>query len=660
MAGSGGVDIANLRALVRSRQPVDPIADPRTCEPGPELAAAMADRIVVREVDGHRRVDLQHLSGDELIDLMAATARQATWAEAVQLATVNELAHRRPHLPGGWRRDPTDLPYWHSEFATDEISVALRISGQAARRRLEIAYGLTRLPGTTAALLAGRIDSYRAQVIVDGLCGVTLDDAGDAAAARIEADVLTRAGDQTAAALRRSVRRAVLRHDPAAVAQREKAARTERHVELCPAADGMAWLSALLPAVDATACWQRLTTLVHATSPADDTADDASPDKRGIDERRADTLVDLLLGRDTTTAPAVAVQVQVTVPAATVTGASDAPAELAGYGPISADTARRLLGAALADPGLDTSTSATNGSGPADNGRDASTDVMCAGWPQTWRRLLTDPVSGALLDVGQRTYRPPVAIDRHVQLRDRHCRFPGCRQPATRCDRDHVTRYPDGPTAVHNLASAVPTPPPAQARSRLAGAGDRQQRRAALDHPHRPPAHHPARAARPRPTRRCRAARRAPSTLGAPGRRRATLLNRHPAGRPAGATTAGPAAARRRGAWQHARMPEGHVTHRLAHRIRERFGGRPTRSSSPQGRFAVDAAELDGHVLDSADAVGKHLFVWFGARAVHVHLGQAGRLRFADDDERPIVGVVRWRLANDRCTPIWSARPCAS
>jgi formamidopyrimidine-DNA glycosylase len=94
-------------------------------------------------------------------------------------------------------------------------------------------------------------------------------------------------------------------------------------------------------------------------------------------------------------------------------------------------------------------------------------------------------------------------------------------------------------------------------------------------------------------------------------------------------------------------VPEGHVTHRIAHRLTDRFAGEPTRSSSPQGRFAAGAAAIDGHVLDRADAVGKHLFAWFGDRAVHVHLGRAGRLGFARGDERPVVGLVRWRLETD-------------
>jgi len=99
-------------------------------------------------------------------------------------------------------------------------------------------------------------------------------------------------------------------------------------------------------------------------------------------------------------------------------------------------------------------------------------------------------------------------------------------------------------------------------------------------------------------------------------------------------------------------MPEGHVTHRLAAGMTERFAGGPVRSTSPQGRFADEAAELDGHRFRSAQAYGKNLFVHIGDRSVHVHLGLLGKLTFAepdpDTDLRPVVGQIRWRLENDR------------
>ena len=55
-------------------------------------------------------------------------------------------------------------------------------------------------------------------------------------------------------------------------------------------------------------------------------------------------------------------------------------------------------------------------------------------------------------------------------------------------------------------------------------------------------------------------------------------------------------------------MPEGHTLHRLARLHRRRFAGSPVAVSSPQGRFAADAAQIDGRVLVRTEAYGKHLF----------------------------------------------------
>ena len=143
-------------------------------------------------------------------------------------------------------------------------------------------------------------------------------------------------------------------------------------------------------------------------------------------------------------------------------------------------------------------------------------------------------------------------------------------------------------------------------------------------------------------------------------------------------------------------MPEGHVIHRMATAYEQAFAGTVTHSSSPQGRFADGAASLDGRVMDSAEAVGKHFFAHFGPRIIHVHLGMAGRTSlhhgspsgpvteclgekitvtddatgapadavealsggrddgvaasapvFSGETSRPVLGAVRWRLEND-------------
>lgn len=92
-------------------------------------------------------------------------------------------------------------------------------------------------------------------------------------------------------------------------------------------------------------------------------------------------------------------------------------------------------------------------------------------------------------------------------------------------------------------------------------------------------------------------------------------------------------------------MPEGHTLHRLAGELRDRFGGRVVRASSPQGRFAEAAALLDGTRLVDAQAWGKQLFVEFeGGRFVQIHLGLIGTFRFGEGEAPPPVGQVRLRL----------------
>lgn len=71
-------------------------------------------------------------------------------------------------------------------------------------------------------------------------------------------------------------------------------------------------------------------------------------------------------------------------------------------------------------------------------------------------------------------------------------------------------------------------------------------------------------------------------------------------------------------------MPEGHTIHRLAREHNAAFRGKALRLESPQGRFASDAAALDGRVLDRVRPYGKHLFYEFGPDVVHVHLGIYG------------------------------------
>ncbi|MBD8063498.1 HNH endonuclease signature motif containing protein [Oceanitalea stevensii] len=70
----------------------------------------------------------------------------------------------------------------------------------------------------------------------------------------------------------------------------------------------------------------------------------------------------------------------------------------------------------------------------------------------TWRRLLTDPTTGQVLDVGRTRYQPTAAIADHVRHRDRTCIVPGCTHPARTADLDHIHEWRDGGvTSADNL-----------------------------------------------------------------------------------------------------------------------------------------------------------------------------------------------------------------
>lgn len=99
-------------------------------------------------------------------------------------------------------------------------------------------------------------------------------------------------------------------------------------------------------------------------------------------------------------------------------------------------------------------------------------------------------------------------------------------------------------------------------------------------------------------------------------------------------------------------MPEGHTIHRLARLHRAALRGRPVAADSPQGRFAVGAARIDGATVDDVEAHGKHLFHRFTAAGgepltLHVHLGLFGRWRTHRLPGPPPTAGTRLRLATD-------------
>jgi len=318
----------------------------------------------------------------EALERIGGWERVIAWAQARQLREMTSFmasAEARNRALGAHELQA-------QESAVAEVGVMLTVSAGTAACRVGDAWSLcTRLPGTLAALEAGRITLSMARVINAETMHLS-----DEHAAVVERAVLVKARTQTPGALRAATSRAVQSTDPAAAARRAHSARGDRAVRMWPEPDAMATLSAYLPAADAVGVFAVLDEHArHAGSPADE---------RSMDARRADALVDLVLNhtgyrsqhtsatrecvtgeplgahripgntigdcgcpggsdhvqRAATPGPAGCrcdcgrcrrgggVDVRVTIPYTALLGADDIPGDLAGYGPIPAAVARDL------------------------------------------------------------------------------------------------------------------------------------------------------------------------------------------------------------------------------------------------------------------------------------------------------------------------------
>ena len=207
--------------------------------------------------DAHRR--LADVDDDSLIGVLRGWRRLAAWAQARELATITELARRRPagNAPPA---PPGQLPARISEFVADEVALALTLTSRAADAELGLALGLADRPATFAALEAGRIDLTRAKIIIEG---VSTLDARHADA--VEAAVLPRAPGLTTGQLGAAVARAVLAVDPQAAQRRRKDAEKCARVDCWPEPYGTASLAGWhLPSAQALAADKRLCQIAAA------------------------------------------------------------------------------------------------------------------------------------------------------------------------------------------------------------------------------------------------------------------------------------------------------------------------------------------------------------------------------------------------------------
>lgn len=429
------------------------------------LAAAVAGPELGAWLD---RLDPDALTSAGVVEAVAAAARVEAAAHARTARLAAALA-ARPEMEPSWDTAPGPAPAQRS-VAGDEL--AFRLGSSRWTTNGLVREGLAfegHLHATGAALADGRIDARKARVLVDRLW-----DLPPQLTALVEDRVLPTAPERPVSRLRRDVEEALLAVDPADAVERHEHARTRRHVtrpRVEP--DGMASLRLLLPAEDATRVDG---VLDHAARAAR-----ACGDPRTLDQLRADGLRDLVVGTDEEAGPGFAWEVGTLTarlgdrtahgttlrpveplvlgagPAADAAWTTESPAtpaperrpdvrpdespEPAGPAPVRRTGRRpgaqvRLTVAASTVLGLDDRPAELDGYGPVDA---VTARALAVGGD--WRRIVTDPASGAVLDVGRAHYRPPVPLAEHVRARDRHCAAPGCTVPASRADLDHTRPF---------------------------------------------------------------------------------------------------------------------------------------------------------------------------------------------------------------------------
>ena len=380
-------------------------------------------------------IDRSRLSADDAITFLQVHERVASWwgsiqAEAlVAAASPDGMVDEFTILEPDSSRDE-ERTIRIQDAVREEVSSALRWSASAAQSRIDAARLLHGpLVTTRDALARGEISAGHVSVIVEAarrLPGVwSVDDANArtfaTACDALQRRVLPVARRGTLSMTRQAANRCVLTIDAEGQRRRRELARGTRDIWVVDEPDGLSILMARMSTEHAhavkAACDHAART---AGKPAECRGAGSMAAVQTIGEARAEALLQLVLGASDSSSPATAsgepgvlrAHLDVIVPLDVLLGASDEPAELLGAGAVSAAVVHDLL----ADPQV----------------------------ALTMRRLLIEPATGALLDVGRQAYTLPDRLRTFIVARDRTCRFPGCQRRAARCQIDHAVAWQDG------------------------------------------------------------------------------------------------------------------------------------------------------------------------------------------------------------------------
>ncbi len=490
--GARGPDEASVGASGsgRSSMPVTATVSAASLEARCREMAAEHERLPLAEqlavqlpggalMDRLALLDLEQADDAVLVEAVAAARRVEAHVQEIALRAAAELADRPSMNP----EDFDEHTHGASEVVGDELALRLCSTKREGHRLVRRGRSLLRtLERTGLALKCGWIDLQRAAVIADGLEGVPWQ-----VAVAVEDAVIERAPRRTVAQLRSDVAKALIAVDPAEAEARAQERRADRHVSRPRALpDGVASMRMEGPVAEVLALDVALESAARSAK--------AQGDSRTLDQLRFDALTGLgsralasgVFGADDGCdaarvdgrssaggAPSGAklgtvggrrpeIQVVVTLEqlqGGPSGGSPDGPLGVGRDGPLGTGRDGSLGGGECSCAGdgcacggdtkairLD-DVPMLSGYGPI---TPAAARAIAAGG--TWQRLVTDPMSGVVVDVGRTRYRPPAGLAELVRARDGTCVRPGCGHQARHCQLDHTVPFDaGGPTSVANL-----------------------------------------------------------------------------------------------------------------------------------------------------------------------------------------------------------------
>ena len=393
------------------------------------------------------KIDPTNLRPSARVDYLAALEKQGAWLQALMQIAIVAVAGSEPESDKGLYSNVDDPQ-------REEIASTLNVAPITAQSRIDVARVLTQhLPATCSALANGEISSAQATVIAKESATLLRRGIDPDQLKYLESTAIAYAEFHTPAQVTNKVRSIVAKMEPVEFEVAVAQASEGRRVTFTPQPHGMAQIMALLPAVEAQTVWLAIDKLARANKDKDliniarisrsVSIDDGSVSREDssvstesasptefitaniepltLDQLRADALATiaekfLAASGEENLAHGRPVTLNLTLDLPTFLGLNENPGVLAGYGEIPASAARLLASDAK------------------------------------WRRFITDPFTGNLLDYGRLTYQPPQPLIDFIVARDRRCRFPGCRQPARVCDIDHAIPWEEGgKTSKENL-----------------------------------------------------------------------------------------------------------------------------------------------------------------------------------------------------------------